>query len=174
MRPILLFRNFHLSFSFRENDRFFIGREFRFRDTATLCYGNPTQILGLLMLSSPFGERYGSVVSGYLGNLPRQPKSDIRTSHAPRLLFEKKPFRHRTDLTQNEGVPPAGVLFLCGFIIPYFPSAVKGFWGISYILYTKIIKEFYNFGQNKQKKTIRNKKFLVPDSTGQTQAPQRS
>lgn len=50
-------------------------------------------------LVSPFGENdpssigWGQGVSGHRGLLLRQPFSDVRTSHTPRLLFEKQLLR---------------------------------------------------------------------------------
>ncbi len=59
MRPGLLFSNFHLSFSFRENDRVFFGRAFRFRETVTLCYGTQLRYWDFSSFGSPLGESNG-------------------------------------------------------------------------------------------------------------------
>ena len=92
----------------------------------------PHQMLGLLIFRSPFGkttETLGKSFAGHRSPLPRQPNSDVGTSHTPSLLLKKNPtgtkyILHRLS-PQISGIP------FCSFSITHFRRFVNGFWGIS-------------------------------------------
>ena len=151
MRPVLLFRNSHLSFSFRGNDRFFRETVFDFGKPQPFVTA-PNSNIGIshpLVLLSGNPERvtlFG--IPKHLAAATRIRYSDFSYSCSP--IPESNSPGTLAFLNALRGFPLTGVLFLCGFIISYFSPVVKGVFAFSYILYTKVITIFYNFSQYAQ------------------------
>ncbi len=121
---------------------------FRFRETATLCHGTQLKYWDFSSFGSPFGESGEGDSFGipkHFTSATRIRYSDFSYSCSP--IPESNSPGTLAFLNALRGFPLTGVLFLCGFIIPYIFPVVKGVFAFSYMLYTKVMIIFYNFGQ---------------------------
>lgn len=147
MRPVLLFINFHLSFSFSgKTTGFSFGRDFRFRDTVTLCYGTRIRCSDFSSFGSPFGERFGQVVLGHRASCLGNPDQMFGLLILLVSFSESNSSGRLCPLDTWVRISSDRGSFPCGFIIAYRGRVVKGFFALSYILYTKKLKFVYFFG----------------------------
>lgn len=80
----------------------------------------------------------GWVALGHRNPLLRQPRSNVGTSHTPRLLWKENHHGAGSNPHDHGGSPRFGGVFLYGYSIAYFSRLVKSFFQF-FILFSQVI-----------------------------------